>query len=70
MAASKRQRWTWLGGTTLLLVIGIVVGLVLQNVWLGILLAAIVSIGWLLLVESRKGDNNTGVGDETHGIEV
>ncbi|MFB7251096.1 hypothetical protein [Microbacterium sp. NPDC056234] len=70
MAATKKQRWTWLGGTILLLVLGVVIGLILQNVWLGILLAAIVSIGWLMLVESRKGNNNTGVNDETHGIEI
>ncbi|WP_406246583.1 hypothetical protein ACI7YT_15170 [Microbacterium sp. M] len=70
MAATKKQRWTWLGGTILLLVLGVVIGLILQNVWLGILLAAIVSIGWLMLVESRKGHNNTGVNDETHGIEI
>lgn len=69
MAASKKQRWTWLGGTVVLVVLGIVIGLILQNVWLGILLAAIVSVGWLLAVESRKG-GNVGVNDESRGIEL
>ncbi len=69
MAASKKQRWSWLGGTVVLIVLGVVVGLILQNVWLGLLLAAIVSLVWLIAVESRKGDN-AGVNDETNGIEL
>lgn len=69
MAATKKQRWTWLGGTIALLALGIVFGLILQNVWLGILLAAFVSIVWLIAAESRKG-HNAGVNDETHGIEL
>ncbi|WP_300267470.1 hypothetical protein [Microbacterium sp.] len=69
MAASKTQRWTWLGGTVVLVVLGIVIGLILQNVWLGLLLAAIVSLVWLISVESRKG-GNSGVNDESHGIEL
>jgi uncharacterized membrane protein YccC len=69
MAATKKQRWTWLGGTVLLLALGILIGLILQNVWLGLLLAAIASVVWLVAVESRKG-HNTGVNDESHGIEL
>lgn len=69
MAGTKKQRWLWLIGTVVLLILGIVIGLILQNVWLGILLAAIVSVVWLVAAESRKGDN-TGVGDESHGIEL
>ncbi len=69
MAASKKQRWSWLGGTVILIVLGVVIGLILQNVWLGLLLAAIVSLVWLIAVESRKGDN-AGVNDESHGIEL
>lgn len=52
-----------------LLVVGIVVGLIFQNVWLGVLLAAIVWLGWFLGYESRRG-NNAGVNDEDHGIEL
>lgn len=52
-----------------LLVLGIVIGLIFQNVWLGVLLAAIVWFGWFLGVESRRG-HNAGVNDEDHGIEL
>lgn len=69
MAATKKQRWTWVGGTVVLFLLGVVIGLILQNVWLGLLLAAIVSLVWLLAAESRKG-GNTGVNDESHGIEL
>lgn len=69
MAATKKQRWAWLGGTVALLVLGIVIGLILQNVWLGILLAVIVSLVWLIATESYKG-GNSGVNDESRGIEL
>lgn len=69
MAATKKQRWTWFGGTVVLFIVGAVVGLILQNIWLGLLLALIVSLVWLIATESRKG-GNTGVNDESHGIEL
>jgi hypothetical protein len=52
-----------------LLVLGVVIGLIFQNVWLGVLLAAIVWLGWFLGYESRRG-HNAGVNDEDHGIEL
>jgi hypothetical protein len=52
-----------------LLILGIVIGLIFQNVWLGVLLAAIVWLGWFLGYESRRG-HNAGVNDEDHGIEL
>ncbi len=52
-----------------LLILGVVIGLIFQNVWLGLLLAAIVWLGWFLGYESRRG-NNAGVNDEDHGIEL
>jgi len=52
-----------------LLVLGIVVGLIFQNVWLGILLAALVWLGWFIGYESRRG-RNAGVNDEDHGVEL
>lgn len=55
--------------TAVLLVLGVVVGLIFQNVWLGILLAAIVWLGWFLGYESRRG-HNAGVNDEDKGIEL
>lgn len=50
-----RGRWGWLGGTVVLLVLGVVVGLILESVWLGLTLAVIVSIGWLMAYESWRG---------------
>ena len=35
-----------------LLIVGVVIGLIFQNVWLGILLAAIVWLGWFIGYES------------------
>lgn len=52
-----------------LLVVGVVIGLIFENVWLGVLLAAIVWFGWFLGFESRRG-HNQGVNDEDHGIEL
>lgn len=69
MSASRRRLLLRLSVTAGLLVVGIVIGLIFQNVWLGILLAAIVWIGWFLGYESRRG-HNAGVNDEDHGIEV
>jgi len=50
-----RGRWGWLFGTALLLTLGIVFGLILGNVWLGLFLAVIISIGWLMAYESWRG---------------
>lgn len=52
-----------------LLVLGVVIGLILQNVWLGVLLALLVWLVWFLGFESRRG-HNEGVNDEDHGIEL
>ncbi len=45
----------WIAGTVALLGAGILVGLVLGSVWLGLTLAVIVSIGWLIAYESWRG---------------
>lgn len=50
-----RGRIGWIAGTVVLLALGIVIGLILHNVWLGLLLAVIVSIGWLIAYESWRG---------------
>jgi len=50
-----RGRTGWLIGTVVLLVAGVLFGLIMQNVGLGILLAVIVSIGWLIAYESWRG---------------
>jgi hypothetical protein len=53
----------------LLLGLGVLFGLVWQNVWLGIVIAAAVSVGWLLAYESSRG-RNVGVNDEDNGIQL
>ncbi|MBQ3359731.1 hypothetical protein ACTJKK_14735 [Microbacterium sp. 22179] len=69
MNPSRRRLALRLIVTVGLLVLGVVIGLIFQNVWLGVLLAAIVWIGWFLGYESRRG-HNAGVNDEDHGIEL
>ncbi len=69
MNPKRHGRLIWLATTVVLLVLGIVIGLILQSVWLGLLLAAIVSVVWLIGVESRKA-GNSGVNDEEQGIEL
>lgn len=48
-----------------LLVVGVAVGLVLQNVWLGLCLAALVGLVWFIGFESRRG-GNVGINDDDH----
>jgi hypothetical protein len=64
-----RARIQWILGTVLLLALGVLFGLVMQNIWLGIVLAAVVSIGWLIAYESWRG-RNSGVNDDDRGIEL
>ncbi len=58
-----RGRVQWLLGTVLLLVVGAVVGLVLGSIWLGLLLAVLVSIGWFMAYESQRG-HSPGLHDD------
>ena len=64
-----RGRRNWLLGSLLLLGLGVLFGLILQNVWLGVVLAGAVSIGWLIAYESSRG-RNVGVNDEENGIQL
>lgn len=64
-----RGRTYWLLGTIALLALGALIGAVLGSIPLGIVIGLIVSIGWLMAYESRRG-RNVGVNDETHGIEL
>ncbi len=50
-----RGRTTWILGTVVLFGVGILVGVLLGNIWLGLLLAFIVSIGWIIAYESWRG---------------
>ncbi len=56
-----KGRWGWLLGTIVLLAAGVVIGLILNNVVLGVFLSIIVSLGWLIAYESWRGGRNTGV---------
>jgi hypothetical protein len=62
-----RKRWTrghngWAFGTALMFAGGILFGIIWGNVWLGVVLAAAVSIGWLIAYESWRG-RNVGIED-------
>ncbi|MEU1971269.1 hypothetical protein ABZ477_06425 [Microbacterium sp. NPDC019599] len=50
-----RGRKQWLIGTIVLLAAGALVGLVLGSLLLGLMIAAVVSIGWLMAYESWRG---------------
>ena len=57
-----RRRWTrghsgWAFGTAVIFAVGIVFGAIWGQLWLGIILAAAVSIGWLIAYESWRGRN-------------
>lgn len=52
-----KGRIGWIAGTVVLLALGVLVGLILQNLWLGITIAVIVSIGWVIAYESWRGRN-------------
>lgn len=65
-----RGRTQWIFGAIGLLVVGGFVGAVLSNVWLGLTIGLVISIGWLIAYESWRGNNNRGVNDETNGIEL
>jgi hypothetical protein len=64
-----RGRTYWLLGTVVLLGAGVLFGLVWQNIWLGLLLAAIVSLGWLIAFESSRG-RHVGIDDPDNGVEL
>ncbi len=64
-----RGRTYWVLGSVLLFALGILFGLVWQNVWLGVVIAAAVSVGWLIAYESSRG-RNVGVTDEDNGIQL
>lgn len=51
------------------LALGAIVGVILSNVWLGVLIGAIIAIVLVIGAESRRG-RNQGVNDEDHGIEL
>jgi len=57
-----RGRISWIIGTAVLFAAGVVVGILLGSVFMGLVIAAIVSIGWLIAYESWRG-RNVGIYD-------
>ncbi|MEN2740567.1 hypothetical protein ABCS02_22465 [Microbacterium sp. X-17] len=57
-----RGRVAWIVGTVVLIGGGVLVGLLLGNLWTGLVLAAAVSVGWLIAYESSRG-RNVGLND-------
>ncbi|GAB3615914.1 hypothetical protein GCM10027416_04710 [Okibacterium endophyticum] len=51
------------------LALGALIGLVLSNIWLGLLLGLFAALVIFIAYESRRG-RNQGVNDEDHGIEL
>ncbi|MDZ8200198.1 hypothetical protein RZO50_01635 [Microbacterium sp. SSW1-59] len=64
-----RGRLQWLLGTVLLFALGVLFGLILQNVWLGVILAGAISIGWLIAYESWRG-RHVGLDDPDDGAQI
>ncbi|AZS38009.1 hypothetical protein CVS47_02659 [Microbacterium lemovicicum] len=50
-----RGRIGWIAGTVALIGLGVLVGAVLGSIFLGLFIAAIISIGWLIAYESWRG---------------
>ncbi|WP_438354208.1 hypothetical protein [Microbacterium sp. CJ88] len=50
-----RGRIGWIAGTVVLLGLGVLVGAALQSIFLGVFIAVIISIGWLIAYESWRG---------------
>ena len=65
-----RGRTQWAIGTVLLLAIGAIVGLVLGSIWLGLAIAAVVSIGWIVAYESWRGRTPDLYDDDDDGARL
>lgn len=50
-----RGRIGWIAGTVVLLGLGVLVGAILESILLGLFIAAIISVGWLIAYESWRG---------------
>ena len=57
MAQRQRGRGFWVLAAFGILIGGVLFGLVMQNIWLGLAIAAAVSIGVILAYSSRRGRN-------------
>lgn len=50
-----RGRVGWIFGSILILAIGVVVGMLLNNIVFGLVIAVVVSLGWIIAYESWRG---------------
>lgn len=50
-----KGRIGWIAGSIIMLIVGAIVGLALGNIWLGLVIAAVVSLGWVIAYESQRG---------------
>lgn len=50
-----RGRVQWILGTVVVFALGALFGLIFGSIWLGLALAAVISIGWLIAYESWRG---------------
>lgn len=50
-----RGRLQWIFGTALIFALGALFGLIFGSLWIGLVLAGAVSIGWLIAYESWRG---------------
>jgi hypothetical protein len=65
-----RGRVQWVIGTVVLLGVGALIGLVLGSLPLGIALAALISIGWLMAYESWRGRTPDLYDDDDDGARL
>lgn len=65
-----RGRVQWLMGTVVLLAAGALVGLLLDSLLLGMVLALLVSIGWLMAYESWRGRTPDLYDDDDDGARL
>jgi len=63
-------RLWWLLGTVVLLGGGALIGAVLGSVWVGLLLGLVLSIGWLIAYESRRGGKSGLYDRDDDGAEL
>ena len=50
-----KGRVGWIAGSIIMLLVGSIVGLALGSIWIGLAVAAIVSVGWIIAYESQRG---------------
>ncbi|WP_442576907.1 hypothetical protein ACSBPH_07210 [Microbacterium sp. F51-2R] len=50
-----KGRVGWIAGSIIMLLVGSIVGLALGSIWIGLAIAAIVSVGWIIAYESQRG---------------